>query len=345
MTTYRLGVASMVHDHVWSELRHWSQFLNVQIVAAGDANPPLCEKIQAEYGVSALYEDPVEMINKEELDLVQAGSANAKAADIVEAAAAKGVHVISEKPMSARLSEADRMLKAIEQSGTKLLINWPNIWSPAFQTMDRMVTEGAVGEPFTIKYRAAHNGPKEIGCSEYFWKWLYDEELNGAGALMDYCCYGASMCAHWLGRARSCMGVRGVLVKDYAVPDDNAMILAKYDNAFGVCEASWTQRVGSLGPNPVVYGTEGAIGLEGGQLKLWKPGSTPKAIEPQVIEPDDVPEGFRNGPEHLIYCIENDCEPKGIANAVTSRNAQEILEAGLVSARTGAEASIPLRSG
>ena len=43
------------------------------------------------------------------------------------------------------------------------------------------------------------NGPKEIGCDPRFVEWLYDEEKNGADALMDYCCYSANMCARFLG--------------------------------------------------------------------------------------------------------------------------------------------------
>jgi len=208
--------------------------------------------------------------------------------------------------------------------------------------MDRMVTEGAIGRPFYMKNRSAHNGPKAIGCSEYFWGWLYDEELNGAGALMDYCCYGAVEAARWMGRAKSCVGVRSVLVKDYPIPDDNAIILARYDDAYGVLEASWTQRVGTPGPNPLVYGTDGAIGIEGGKLYVWKPGDTPKAIDAAEAPLDEPEVGYRNGPEHLIWCIEKDAEVRGIGNPVTSRNAQEILEAGLVSADTGAEVPIPI---
>lgn len=341
MKTYRLGVACMVHDHVWNELRHWSKLPNVEIVAAADENVDLREKIQAEYRVPRVYDSWQEMLEREQLDLLQIASDNASSADIVEAAAPRGIHIASEKPMAARLSQADRMLKAATDAGTKLLINWPNAWSPAFWTLDRMVREGAIGQVFTLKQRSAHNGPKEIGCSAHFWGWLYDEERNGAGALMDYCCYGASMAAAWLGRPRSCVGIRGVLAKDYPVPDDNAVILAKYDKAYAFCEASWTQRVGSLGPNPVLYGSEGALGIEGGVLKVWRPGSTPKAIEPQVVDLDAVPEGFRNGPEHLIWCIENDEQPRSVGNPVTSRNAQEILEAGYVSANTGKEVVLP----
>ena len=98
---YRLGVAAMVHDHVWGELRHWAKQDDVEIVAAGDVNADLREKIQAQYNVPRVYESWQAMIENEDLDIVQAASENSVCADIVEACAAKGIHVISEKPMAA----------------------------------------------------------------------------------------------------------------------------------------------------------------------------------------------------------------------------------------------------
>lgn len=338
MNSYRLGVAGMVHDHVWGELGHWSKLPNVQIVAAADPNEPLRAKIAEQYSVGALYESWEEMLEREELDVLQIACENARAAEIVEAGAKKGLHMVVEKPMAARLSQADRMLKAAQQAGVVLMVNWPTQWHPAFQTMTRLIHEGAVGEVFYLKYRAAHNGPKEIGCSEYFWRWLYDEELNGAGALMDYCCYSAAMNAYFLGLPKSCVGMRSVLVKDYPVPDDNAIILMKYEHAFGVAEACWTQKVRTEYPNPIAYGTEGMIGIgEGGNVIL----ATAEGHR-RTVEPDPLPEGRRNGPEHLIHCIETGEEVMGTCNAVVSRNAQEILEAGLISADTGREVSIPV---
>ncbi len=337
MKTYRLGVACMVHDHVWGELGHWSKLQNVEIVAAGDVNEPLRQQIQAQYGVPRLYGSWQEMIEKEELDIVQAASDNATAADIVEAAAARGIHVVSEKPMAARLSQADRMLQAADAAGIKLMINWPNAWNAAFQTFLELIESGAIGSVFYLKYRAAHNGPMEIGCSEYFWKWLYDEEKNGAGAFMDYCCYSAVLNSYILGLPKRCIGFRAKLIKDYDVPDDNASILMHYEHALGVAEACWTQKIGTWEPNPIAYGTEGSVGVFRGKVVLHQPGS-----DPQELEPKPMPPGFSNGPEHFIECLETGAEIRGTCNARTSRNAQEILEAGLLSADRGQAVELPV---
>jgi len=335
--TYRVGVAAMVHDHVWGELQHWSKLPNAQIVAAGDVNAELRDQIKAKYNVSRLYDSWQEMVEREELDIVQAASENSVAADIVEACAAKGVHVISEKPMSATLTQANRMVAAAKKAGTLCLINWPTAWSPGIQEMERRILAGEIGRVFYFKQRSAHNGPKEIGCSPYFWQWLYDEEKNGAGALMDYCCYSANMCARFLGLPQQVTGFRGVFVKDYPVPDDNAIILMKYANAFGVAEACWTQVTGYATNNPVAYGTEGSLAVSGGKVILQRPGQEPQTIEPR---PTEAP--TRSGPEYLLHCLETGAKPEGFCSMEVSRDAQEILEAGKRAADTGQTMTLPL---
>jgi predicted dehydrogenase len=337
LKTYRLGVAAMVHDHVWGELKHWAKLPNVHIIAAGDVHADLRERIRAQFHVPRVYKSWQEMLEKEELDIVQAASENSVCADIVEACAAKGIHVVSEKPMSATLEQANRMMSAARKAGIRLLINWPTAWQPAIQEMERRIIAGEIGELFYFKQRRAHNGPKEIGCSPYFWQWLYDEEKNGAGALMDYCCYAADMCARFLGLPQQVTGFRGVFVKDYPVPDDNAILLMKYAHALGVAEASWTQPVGYATGNPVAYGTEGSITVAGKDVIIQKPG-----MEPIILTPQETKAPRRNAPEYLLYCLETGAPIEGFCSMEVSRDAQEILEAGKRATDTGQTMSLPL---
>ncbi len=336
--TYKVGVAAMVHDHVWGELHHWKEMPNTELVAAGDVNEDLRERIQRDFGVPRVYNSWQEMIEKEDLDIVQAAAENARGAEIVEAAAAKGIHVISEKPMAATLDQANRMVAAAQKAGIKLMINWPTAWQWSIQAMEKRILAGEIGKLIYFKQRSAHNGPKEIGCDPHFWKWLYDEELNGAGALMDYCCYSAGMCARFMGLPKEVTGFRGVFVKDYPIPDDNAIILMKYANAFGVAEACWTQTVGYAAPNPIAYGTEGSLAVTGGKtLILQKPGQ-----EPVTIDAEKPAAPFRHGPEYLIHCIETGEPVQGFCSMEVSRDAQEILEAGKRAADTGVTQKLPL---
>ena len=334
--TYRVGVIGMVHDHVWKETKYWQELPNAELVAAADPNEPLRTKMKKERGVKALYADWREMIEKEALDIVQLTVENSAGADVLEAVAPKGIHVVCEKPMSATLAQADRMLKAAEDAGTTLLINWPIAWYPAVRTAHRLASEGAIGQVFQARVRMAHCGPKELGCSEYFYGWLYDAEKNGAGALMDYCCYGAAFCRSLLGMPKAVQGVAACLVKEDFPVDDNASIFMIYDKAFAITEASWTQ-VPSY-HDMEILGSEGTLITDAG--KLWI--ATKDRKEKAPADLDDLPEGEHNGPEYLVHCLETGKAPEGMCNARNCRDAQEILEAGLISAREGRRIDLPI---
>jgi predicted dehydrogenase len=335
--TFRVGVAGLIHDHVWNMLRWWKEAREAELVAVADENAPLRARAQSEFGIAKAYGSYQELLDREPLDILMVTVDNAGTVEIVEAAAARKIHVMSEKPMAARLEQADRMLAAAKKAGIQLMINWPTAWNPAFQTVDRIVREGRIGDVVNLRYRAAHQGPKEMGCSEYFYGWLYDRARNGAGAFMDYCCYGANMASHWLGRPSSVVGVAGRLVKTDIEVDDNAILLMKYPGAFATAEASWTQIAPDGGPNPVVFGTRGTVGIQGGKVRLALAKGDPELLVPETPAP-----GHRNGAEYLISCLRSGTPVEGFCHPETARGAQEILEAGLRSAETGREVALPL---
>ncbi|MES2461118.1 MAG: Gfo/Idh/MocA family oxidoreductase [Armatimonadota bacterium] len=338
---YRVGFASLVHDHVWGEMRHWMALPNVEIVAAGDINGDLRERFVKVTGVETVYESWEALLENEgeNLDIVQIASENSVHADIVEACAMRGIHVISEKPMAATLAQARRMMASIASHGTRLLINWPTAWQPAWQEMERRILAGEIGDVRYFKYRSAHNGPREIGCDPHFVEWLYDAEKNGAGAFMDYCCYGSAMAARFLGLPEKVTGLRGILAKDYPLPDDNAIITMQYAHAMAVAEASWTQVTGYATNNPVAYGSTGALSVSGkeGTLLLLRPGKEAEVITaPAPVAP------LRSGPEYFIHGLTTGEPFEGVCAPEVSVIAQEILEAGLRAADTGQTQTLPL---
>jgi predicted dehydrogenase len=340
MKTYRVAVVSLVHDHIWGELAHWKARPNAELVAVSDAHPHLLEKAQTGYGIPKGYASWRELLDAEgdSLDVVQVGSENNVHADVVEACAARGIHVAVEKPMAATLAQAERMMRASEAAGTRLLVNWPTAWGAAWQEMERLILAGEIGTLRYFKYRSAHNGPKEIGCSPEFWGWLYDAEKNGAGALMDYCCYGAAMAARFLGLPARVTGLRGVLAKDYPLPDDNAIITLQYAHAMAVCEASWTQTTGYITPNPVAYGSDGAIAITDGKVHLQKAG----VRELRIITPPAPKAPRRNAAEYFLHGLETGEPFEGVCAPEVSRLGQESLEAGIRSSDTNTVQTLPL---
>src|SRR2546423_15160752 len=255
----KVAVARHVHAHLGGTLAPRREDGRAVLVAAADDSEGLRRRVVEEYGARNAYADVADLLNRETVDAIVCGSENNRHAELVEAAAARGLHIMVEKPMAATYAQARRMVEAAERGNIMLMINWPTAWNRGIVLALALVQEGRIGQPFYVKYHAGHSGPREIGCSEAFWRWLYDAEENGPGALMDYCCYGANLSCTLLGKPQSVTGAGGRFVKEYDIPLDNAILLLQYASAVGVAAASWTQ----VGHPPhyelVVMGSAGSI--------------------------------------------------------------------------------------
>lgn len=332
----RLGVAGLVHDHVWNELKCWAATGSVEIVAVADSNEPLRQRARDEYGVERIFDDPRAMLDECNLNVVEICTSNADALPVVLAAAQRGVHCKIEKPMAASLADADAMLAAVEKSGVTLMVNWPNRWRPNTTHAWRLVRDGAIGQVFTARVRMAHGGPRELGCSDYFCDWLFDASQSGSGALIDYCSYGAAAFAHLFGLPNAVQAVSARLTKRNIDVVDNAVITCIYDNKFGLTEASWSQ-VPSY-HDAMYFGSRGTLWTESGRLRLAKG----KEGEFDDIAVEPLPPGQTNGAEYMLWCLDHDEPPGDTCSARVSRDAQEIMEAGLIAAEAGNRVSLPL---
>ncbi len=326
----RLAVVGLVHDHVWNMLPQFRDTEAVRFLAAVDPHAPLRERARAEYGFETLLPDTAELWDLRP-DAVLCCTANSETAAVVEACAAHGVPVMVEKPLAANLGQARRIANAAARSGIPVMCNWPTAWDARLRHAVQLAQSGALGELYTVRYRAAHAGPREIGCSPYFYSWLYDAERNGAGALMDYCCYGAALACWMLGEPTTVTGVRGRLVKTDIPVDDNAILLMQYPHAFAVAEASWTQ-AGSRPGGVQLLGERAGLWVERGQL--WRADADhPDGV---ALDVPALPPTERNGPTAFLEALRQGRAPEGLCGLGVAVAAQRTLEAGLLATRSGA---------
>lgn len=337
----KIGILGLIHDHVWGNLAALANCKDADPVAASDPNEPLTARVSDEYGCKT-YGSHEELLDSEQLDAVYVFSSNAEGAELAIQSMERKLHVLSEKPMAANLAQADRMLAAAEKNEVKLVINWPFAWWPQLQVALTMAKDGAIGKLWGVKYRAAHAGPEELGCSPYFCNWLFDRELNGAGALLDYCGYGCLLSAAMLGRPEKVTGITGGQIKDTLEVEDNALIAMTYPFGIATAEASWTQ-IGKLTSyTTAIYGTEGTLLVEPrpkGKLFL---ATTDDPTGSEITLPDQKPH-LHDSASQFVAVVRNEVEPWLLCQPHLSRNAQEIMEAGLKSSQQGKHISLPLK--
>lgn len=329
---YRVGILGLHHDHVWDHFPDLLKSEQVELVGAADPNQELLDK--AEKYVGQGYRDYLDLLEAELPDAVLIFSSNRGGADLAVTALERGVHVMIEKPMAADLVGADAMLAAAEVGKARLMVNWPFAWQPALQRGIELALAGEIGRLWQVRYRAAHRGPEELGCTAFFCEWLFDEHLNGGGALMDYCCYGSVLARVLLGQPEQVMGVEGRFRKAPVGVEDNAILVMSYPAGMAIAEASWSE-VGSLTAYvTAIHGEDGTI--------LVEPGSGGRLIKATLgdsqgreLDASDPPPELRSGTAHFLWGIETGEKYMPLCDPVNCRDAQAILGAGRRSARSG----------
>ncbi|MBC8354013.1 MAG: Gfo/Idh/MocA family oxidoreductase [Planctomycetes bacterium] len=338
-TPLRIGILGLTHDHIWDHLPDVQTNADTRLVAVADPHQALIGRAEAEFHCRP-YSNPETMLDSEELDAVYIYSDNAAGPELTEMATSRGLHVLIEKPMAADLAGADRMLAAAAAADVRLLVNWPFAWWPQMQHALKLADEGAIGDIWQVRYRAAHAGPRELGCSDFFCEWLYDPKRNGpGGAFMDYCCYGALLARTVLGMPNTVMGIAKRLVKQDIDVEDNGMLIMNYPNAIAVSEGSWTQ-IGKLSAYmTMVYGTTGTLMLEprnGGRLLL----ATHEQQGGVSVDVPELPVHLQNATAHFVHCIRTGEAALSMCDLNICRDTQAILESGINAARTGTSVSL-----
>lgn len=347
--TWTIGVLGLVHDHVWRHVADLAARDDVRLAVA-DPHPPLLEQARREYGVERTHADYADLLERERPDAALIFTDNAAKAGVVKLAASHGKPIMIEKPMADSLASADRIRVATVNAGVPLLVNWPTAWTPAIRHALDLAAGGAIGEIVRFNFRGGHHGPREFGCSPYFYSWLYDPARNGAGAYIDYCGYGASLARLLLGPASRAQATIGRLVKEDLPVDDNAVLVLRWARALAVIEATWSAAGPVPDGGPAISGRDGTLIVRRQSSRREGQVATGGAIEHatladpagQVIDPPPLPEGERSAVEHFLTCLAQDRPFLPLVSRDLGRDTQELLEAGLRAARSGSTVSLPL---
>lgn len=331
----RVGVVGLVHSHV-----HWilgrEPRGDVEIVGIAEPNRELAERYATQHGFSMdlVYDTLEEMLDAAQPEAVTVFTTILDHKQVVEVSAQRGIHVMVEKPLAISLEDALAMDEAARAGGIHLLTNYETTWYPSVHETYERVVAGEIGPLRKIVVHDGHPGPMEIGVNEEFLEWLTDPVYNGAGALMDFGCYGADLIT-WLMNGRRPRSVTAVTqhIKPEVYPkvDDEATIILTYPEAQGIIQASWNWPFNRK--DMEVYGRTGYIHADDAStLRIRTAGSDAErreAVDP-LSAPHDDPFAY------LAAVVRGDVEPGAdLSSLETNLIVMEILDAAMRSARTG----------
>lgn len=358
---YRVGIIGFAHMHINNVAALYARHPQVELVACADTVPDVPELREAPYtrgwnlknaltniSVPKAYDDYHEMLEKEQFDIVICCSENAKHPEVVEACAEAGVNVQVEKPMAASLSDALRMVRAVQAAGTTMIVNWPLTWSSAARKAKALIEEGVIGRVLEVKWRGGHTGPLGPGAAhagvseeaapmtgiERGATWWH-QTAAGGGAMLDYCCYGSMVSRWYIGEpAIAAVGLKGNLNSHWGDADDNGAMIVRFPGAMGLFEGSWTTWDHGVSPGPIVYGTTGTLVIErrdGMDIVRLERGHG----QTTIYEPDPLPEGREEIASELIHHLDTGEPVHQTLEAAFNLEVMAILDAGVRSAASG----------
>lgn len=237
----RIAVLSFAHTHALSYVHALQRMPGVELVASdpdGASAPddaPRGAVLAAELGVS--YLDTYDEVFAWRPDAVVVAAENSRHRELVERAAAAGVHVLCEKPLATSVDDAVAMREACERAGVILMVAYPVRFAPVVRDAVAQLRSGRLGRVLGVT--GVNNGklPQDRA-------WFTDPELAGGGALVDHVVHCADLLDELLGERASAVRAvsNGILHSDRDLRvETGGLVTVQYPSGvIATIDCSWS---------------------------------------------------------------------------------------------------------
>src|SRR5688572_8638149 len=126
------------------QLAGWRELKGVECVALYNRTRSKAEKLASEFGISAIYDSPEELLEREKLDFLDIITDVDTHAPFVLMAAQHRIPVVCQKPMAPNQALAQQMVEACRSAGIPLAIheNWR--WQTPIREVKAALASGAI---------------------------------------------------------------------------------------------------------------------------------------------------------------------------------------------------------
>ena len=350
MKRWKVAGINFDHGHMDGLLGGAFKHENAEIVGISDEHPERMQPAVGKFNIppERVFTDYRACMEKTKPDLVIICSATGEHVDWTEKVAPYGAHVFVEKPFSATLAEADRMIAALKATGKQLIINWPLRWYPCHITAKRLIDEGVIGNVIEVHYYDGNRGPltnlgNKMGREAVLKSWWY-QKATGGGSLLDYLGYGVTL-GTWFHNGRKPIEITAVADQSAGVEvDEHSITIARYDCGLSKYETRWGTFTNpwDLQPQPkcgfVIKGDRGTISSYDYEPSIRvQTGEKPEGYVQNV----DVMEAPHNAPiPYVLHCLDQDKLVEGPLSPAMSRIGQQIVDSAALSAAN--KCTVPL---
>lgn len=154
---------------------------DAELVAVCDVKQDRADQKAELYQCRAYY-DYLEMFEQENLDVIHICLPHNLHAPVTIDAAKKGIHVLTEKPMSIHYQDAVEMIEAADEADVTLGVIFQNRYNPGSQLIKKMIEAGDLGAIKSGKLSVTWDRSDEY-YQNSDWKGTWEQE--GGGVVID----------------------------------------------------------------------------------------------------------------------------------------------------------------
>jgi len=229
----------------------------VEIAAVYGTNFAKVQRLCREHGGTP-YADFGAFLAHHPMDLVIIGSPSGLHATQGIAAAKRGLHVLTEKPIDISTRRAEELIEAAKQGGVKLGVIFQDRLKPDILRLKSWIDRGLLGKPLLVDARAKWYRPPEYYANS---KWRGTLSLDGGGALINQGIHTIDLLLWLLGDVSRVQAHTATQVHAIEAEDTATAIFEFSSGALGLFHATTAAYPGY--PRRVeISGTAGTVILE-----------------------------------------------------------------------------------
>lgn len=318
----------------------------LRLMAICDVDSEAVARVGNELGILKEHQfyNMEDIIASPEIDAIIAVVPNHIHAKIVELCIINQKPVMSEKPFTLHMAEAENLKRMYDRKPIPFVIGFIHRYTPSFQYAREILITGKIGaiRHIDVKYQQSFGAP--FYNTPYLWR--YDKDIAGTGALGDLGAHMIDAARFFVGEFISVAGLMKTLVHKRIDPilneeqdvlvDDITSFQAELENEVVGSFVTTRNAVGSANQLEVtLYGDQGTINMD-----IEHPNEIRMCIKDSEMEPvwktEAVPE--RHQHKSLLADFAKFIENDRSFNVPTFEDAyinQKVLECVIQSAKIG----------
>ncbi len=199
---------------------------DAELVACCDVAAERVADFAERWGVRNQYDSARTMLDAGGLDVVCVCTPHPQHAEPLILAAERGIHGVVEKPFTATLKEADRVIEASTKYGTLLSTMSQRRWFPAAQRIRQAIDSSQMGKRLVLGESVTEMWRDEAYYSKDAWRGRWDTE--GGGVLMNQAPHNIDFLLWYMGPAEEVFGYWANINHPFVEIEDNAVAVIRF---------------------------------------------------------------------------------------------------------------------